>query len=259
MKFCRYKKSNIYRPFSIDWWLTIANPIPRRKNDQKGKKILFQWTSLSSKLPGSQSRKNFNPPKQSQKLHIKWTLSLKRKKEKRKEKERKGKERKKKTPTRPPPHTHKDLDQIVWRSSDWNLWTKQRRKTSDTEINLQKALQMWWDTTDPEKNTSRAEKETRQTKSLLTKTAEQWMQQLQRPKWCEDVSRVCTQFWALGGRQIWQRMLTLAAPEVIVALARHKCYAAMSIPTLPFLASRVEKGWQQYGFWSYTDLSTWYR
>jgi hypothetical protein len=32
------------------------------------------------------------------------------------------------------------------------------------------------------------------------------MQQHQRPKWCEEVSRVCTQFCALGGRQIWRRM-----------------------------------------------------
>jgi hypothetical protein len=63
------------------------------------KTFLFHWTSLSSKLPGSQSRKNFNPPKKSQRLHIKWTQSLKRKNEKRKEKKRKGKERTKKTPT----------------------------------------------------------------------------------------------------------------------------------------------------------------
>lgn len=127
------------------------------------------------------------------------------------EKKRKGKEEKN---THPP--THKDLDQIVWRSSDWNLWTKQRRKASDTEINLQKALQMWWDTILTLKKTqeqSRAEqrRETKTDQKSVPKTAEQQMQQHQRPKWCEEVSRVCTQFCALGGRQIWQRMLHLGS------------------------------------------------
>jgi hypothetical protein len=48
----------------------------------------IQWTATLS-------------PKKSQKLHIKWTHSLKRKREKRKEKERKGR---KKHPT---PHTQR--------------------------------------------------------------------------------------------------------------------------------------------------------
>jgi hypothetical protein len=64
-------------------------------------------------LPGSQSRKNFNPPKKiTETSHqVDSQLEEKKREMKRKRKERKGKERKKKTPTHP--HTHKDLDQIV--------------------------------------------------------------------------------------------------------------------------------------------------
>jgi hypothetical protein len=106
--------------------------------------------------------------------------------------------------------------------------------------NYKKALQMWRDTTDPEKNTraeqSRGGKQ-RQTKSLYLK---QQNSKCNNTKDQNEVSRVCTQFCALGGRQIWQRMLYLGSVGGYrCACLRQMLGSHVHTPSLSSLASRA--------------------
>jgi hypothetical protein len=83
---------------------------------------------------------------------------------------------------------------------------------------------MWWDTTDPEKNT-RAEqrRETRQTKSLYLK---QQNSKCNSTKDQNDVKKLVeyahnSEHWVED--RFDKECFTLAAPEDIVALAQDKC------------------------------------
>jgi hypothetical protein len=131
--------------------------------------------------------------------------------------------------------------------------------------------------TDPEKNTraeqSRAEQsrggKQRQTKSLYLK------QQNSKCNSTKDQNDVKTLVEYAHNFAHWvedrsdKECFTLAAPEDIVALARDQMLGSHVHPHPPLLSlkslrnatlfKRVEKGWQEYVFWLYTDLSTWYR
>ncbi len=128
---------------------------------------------------------------------------------------------------------------------------------------------MWWDTTDPEKNT-RAEqrRETRQTKSLYLK---QQNSKCNSTKDQNDVKKLVeyahnSEHWVEDRSDKeclpWQRRrILLRLLERMLGNHVHSHPPLLSLKSLrnATLFKRVEKGWQEYGFWSYTDLSTWYR